>query len=190
MDLQRTSTALFASAGSPGQSCVNSESPGSTFSSTFTAESPPLWREVQDSSWVSWWVSIPLRPLRSRARSPSASVLLRFMGVERPGCAGPRAAAPRWACTALAARASSPFGGGRLAARASSPWGDGRLAARASGGRGFMLAGVLSSSSARGCRAARTTPSRYWGDPPEPARRGWWRPAPLPAVRRTSEYAA
>ena len=136
MDLQRTSTALFASAGSPGQSCVNSESPGSTFSSTFTAESPPLWREVQDSSWVSWWVSIPLRPLRSRARSPSASVLLRFMGVERPGCAGPRAAAPRWACTALAARASSPLG-------------DGRLAARASGGWGFMLAGVFNSSSVR-----------------------------------------
>ena len=123
------------------------------------------------------YLRVPLRPLRSRARSPSASVLLRFMGVERPGCAGPRAATPRWACTALAARASSP-------------WGDGRLAARASGGRGFMLAGVLSSSSARGCRAARTTPSRYWGDPPEPARRGWWRPAPLPAVRRTSEYAA
>ena len=121
--------------------------------------------------------SSPSPPITLQSTVAFGERALSLHGGERPGCAGPRAAAPRRACTALAARASSP-------------WGDGRLAARASGGRGFMLAGVLSSSSARGCRAARTTPSRYWGDPPEPARRGWWRPAPLPAVRRTSEYAA
>ena len=56
-------------------------------------------------------VRISLRPLRSGARSPSASVLLRFGGAGRPGCAGPRAAAPRRDCGARFAgfRASPPI---------------------------------------------------------------------------------
>ena len=61
---------------------------------------------------------------------------------------------------------------------------------RASRGRGFMLAGVLRSSSVRGCGAARTTPSRSWGQhQAESARWGWWW-KPAPAARRTPECAA
>ena len=126
--------------------------------------------------------SSPSPPITLQSTVAFGERALSLHGGERPGCAGPRAAAPRRACTALAQRASSPFGG-RTA------WRTARRR-RASWGRGFMLAGVWSSSSARGCRAARTIPSRYWGDPAESVRRGWWRPAPLPAVRRTSEYAA
>ena len=137
--------------------------------------------------------SSPSPPITLQSTVAFGERALSLHGGERPGCAGPRAAAPRRACTALAARASSPFGwrtAWRTARRRRASGGWTARRRRASWGRGFMLAGVWSSSSARGCRAARTTPSRYWGDPPEPARRGWWRPAPLPAVRRTSEYAA
>jgi len=53
-----------------------------------------------------------------------------------------------------------------------------------------MLVGVLRSSSGRGCRAARTIPSRSWGQhQAESARWGWWW-KPAPAARRTPECAA
>ncbi len=59
--------------------------------------------------------SSPSPPITLQSTVAFGERALSLHGGERPGCAGPRAAAPRWACTALAARASSPWGDGRLA---------------------------------------------------------------------------
>ena len=88
--------------------------------------------------------SSPSPPITLQSTLAFGERALSLHGGERPGCAGPRAAAPRWACTALAQRASSPFGVADGSPAASVP----------GGGRGESLAGRLSDSA--------DAPARWW----------------------------